>query len=131
MERALRNRHVYQTYGCLRQYNFNEVDDIFSSKTKLDLYYQILLKELQTREKPLIVQSCIQEILEDFDKNKTRRKKVRYIGPATLRRAFSKLTEEEAEECFKKMMDVILGNKQEIVGEGFVKPTLLTDISEA
>lgn len=131
LEAALRNRHVYQTYGCLREYNFNEVDDVFSPKTKLDVYFSLLLKELQTREKPLVVQSCLEEILQDFDKNKRRKKQIRYIGPATLKRAFSKMSEEEREVCFEKMLEAIFGNKEEVIGEGFVKPSNVSEICEA
>ena len=130
LEGALKNRHVYQTYGCLRQYNFNEVDDMMSPKTAADFYFEALLKELQSLEKPLVVQSCIEEILKDLDANKKRKKKIIYIGPATLRRAFSKMTDEEKESCFEKMREVIFGNKQERIGEGFIKPTVLSDYIE-
>ena len=130
LEGALRNRHVYQTYGCLRQYNFNDVDDILSPKTISDFYFEALLKELQSIEKPLVIQSCIEEILADFDSNKKRKKRIIYIGPATLRRAFSKMTADEKEMCFEKMREVIFGAKQEVVGEGFIKPSILSDYIE-
>ena len=122
LENALRGRHVYQTYGCLRQYNFNEVDDIMSPKMEADFYFEALLKELQSLEKPLVVQSCIEEILKDLDANKTRKKKVVYIGPATLRRAFAKMSVDEKEVCFEKMREVIFSNRQEEVGDGFINP---------
>ena len=130
LENALKNRHVYQTYGCLRQYNFNEVDDIFTPKSISDYYFELLLTELQRLEKPIIVQSCIEEILEDFRLNKRRKVKIRYIGPATLRRAFLNMTEEEKEECFKKMLETILKNREEKLGEGFFKSTNLPDLIE-
>ena len=41
------------------------------------------------------------------------------------------MTEAEAQECFQKMMDVILGNKQELIGEGFIKSSDLSEIAEA
>ena len=40
LEEALKNRRVYETYGCMRQYNFNDVD-ISSVKDMSDVnaYY--------------------------------------------------------------------------------------------
>jgi hypothetical protein len=125
---ALFNRHVYQTYGCLREYNFNVVDDVLAPKTVSDMYFELLLKELQSLEKPLVVQSCIEDILRDFDSNKRRKRKIIYIGPATLRRAFAKMTDEEKDVCFAKMREAIFGKQEEVVGEGFVKPSVLTDL---
>lgn len=121
LEGALRERHVYQTYGCLREYDFNEVDDVFNPKTKADFYLESLLKELQRRETPMVVQSCIEEILKELNGNKRRARKIRYIGPATLRRAFSNMNEEEKEVCFEIMRKVLLGSYQEELGDGFMK----------
>ena len=113
LENALRNRHVYQTYGCLKEYNFNDVDDIFLPKKNIDVYFELLLQELQRREKPQLVQSCIEEILSDLDKNKKRKRPIRYIGPTTLRNAFRGMNEAEQEICFEKMCKTILGGNKE------------------
>lgn len=118
LEGALYNRHVYQTYGCLRQYDFNEVDDIFTPKTQADFYFETLLQELQRREKPIVIQSCIEEILKELDGNKRRVLKIRYIGPATLRRAFSQMSEQEKIDCFEKMRKVLLKSYNEVISTG-------------
>lgn len=122
LERALKNRHVYQTYGCLRQYNFNEVDDFFAPKLVKDMYFEALLDELQRREKPFVIQSCVEEILNDLNGNKKRKKKIRYIGPVTLRRAFASMTDEQKEEAFEKIRKILF---KEEIGEGFFKPESL------
>ena len=121
MYNALKDRHVYQTYGCLREFDFNEVDDMVSPKTISDFYFESLLKELQKRETPMVVQSCIEEILKDLDSNRKRKRKIRYIGPATLRRAFHTMSEDEQNSCFEKMKNIILQSYQEEVGDGFYK----------
>ncbi len=121
LENALKNRHVYQTYGCLRQYNFNKCGDISDLKSMEDMLFTRLLSELQAREKPAVVQSCIEEILNDLSGNRKRKQKIRYIGPATLRRAFSTMTDEEKLDCFEKMRQTLLNSYQEQIGDGFVK----------
>ena len=107
---ALKNRRTYQTYGCLQKHNFNKIDDIFSPKMQTDYLYNIFLQVLQSREKPIYIESCLEEILKDFEPRKgEKRKPIRYIGPATLRRAFSGLTEEEQQEALKRLIETLEG----------------------
>lgn len=120
LENALKNRRVYETYGCLRQYNFNDVD-ISSVKDMSDVIFDEILKELQRREKPFVIQSCIEEILNDLQSNKRRKKKIRYIGPAVLRRAFQELSEQDKETCLDKIRQVLFGDIPGKVGDGFFK----------
>lgn len=123
LENALKNRRVYETYGCLKDYNFEDVEDIFATKTMSDYYFEGLLIELQRRETPQAIQSCVEDILKDLRLNRKRKQKIHYIGPVTLRRAFGKMTDEEKEECFEKMRKAILGTvPTEVVGEGFFRP---------
>ena len=110
LENALRNRRVYETYGILREYNFNEVGDISTLEDMADVIFNELLRELQRREKPIVIQSCIEEILKDLNGNKKRKKQIRYIGPAVLRRAFQDLTQDEKETCLEKMRKMLFGN---------------------
>ena len=121
LENALRNRRVYETYGILREYNFNEVGDISTLEDMADVIFNELLRELQRREKPIVIQSCIEEILKDLNGNKKRKKQIRYIGPAVLRRAFQDLTQDEKETCLEKMRKMLFGNLPEEVGDGFMK----------
>ena len=121
LENALKGRRVYETYGCLRQYNFNDVGDISDLNDPADVIFNELLKELHRREKPLVIQSCIEEILDDLKGNKKRKKPIRYIGPAVLRRAFQTLSDEDKETCLEKMRKLLFGSVQEEVGDGFFK----------
>ena len=121
MENALKNRRVYETYGILREYNFNETGDISNLQDMSDIIFNELLRELHRREKPIVIQSCIEEILNDLESNKKRKKKIRYIGPAVLRRAFQNLSDEEKETCLEKMRALFFGEKTDELGDGFVK----------
>ena len=125
LEDALRNRRVYETYGILREYNFNEVGDMSDLQDMSDMIFNELLRELQRREKPIVIQSCIEEILNDLESNKNRRKKIRYIGPAVLRRAFQNLSDEEKETCLEKMREIFFGQYEEEIGDGFFKAGVL------
>ena len=78
-----------------------------------DMIFDELLKELQRREKPIVIQSCIEEILNDLQSNKKRKKKIRYIGPAVLRRVFQTLSDEEKETCLEKMRELFFGENSE------------------
>lgn len=124
LENALKNRRVYETYGCMRQYNFNDVD-ISSVKDMSDVIFDEILKELQRREKPLVIQSCIEEIIDDLRGNRRRKKPIRYIGPAVLRRAFQDLSETDKEKCLEKIRQVLFGDKPGTVGEGFFKAGMI------
>lgn len=121
LENALKNRRVYETYGILREYNFNDVGDISNLEDMADVIFNELLCELQRREKPIVIQSCIEEILKDLNGNKKRKKQIHYIGPAVLRRAFQDLSQEEKETCLEKMRKILFGNLPEEVGDGFMK----------
>ena len=121
LENALRNRRVYETYGVLREYNFNETGDISDLKDMSDVIFNELLRELQQREKPIVIQSCIEDILNDLESNKNRKKKIRYIGPAVLRRVFQNLSDEDKETCLEKMRELFFGQKTDGLGDGFVK----------
>ena len=121
LENALKNRRVYETYGILRDYNFNDTGDISNLKDMSDIIFDELLRELQRREKPILIQSCIEKILEDLERNKNRKKKIRYIGPAVLRRTFQNLSEEDKETCLEKMRELFFGQKTDELGDGFVK----------
>lgn len=102
---ALKNRRVYQTYGCLQKHNFNEVDDIFSPKMQTDYLFDIFLQALQRSEKPIRIQSELEEILKDFKTNGRKRKRpIKYIGPSTLRRAFKNKSEEEIQNELQQMI---------------------------
>ena len=67
-----------------------------------------------------MIQSCIEEILDDFKGNKKRKQKIRYIGPAVLRRAFQDLSENDKEKCLDKIRQILFGEIQEEIGDGFV-----------
>lgn len=121
LENALKNRRVYETYGILREYNFNDVGDISNLDDMSDVIFNEFLRELQRREKPIVIQSCIEEILKDLNSNKNRKKQIHYIGPAMLRRAFQNLSKEEKETCLEKMREILFGTLPEEVGDGFVK----------
>ncbi|MBQ3506868.1 MAG: protein rep [Clostridia bacterium] len=121
LENALKNRRIYETYGCLRQYNFNEVGDVSNVEDMYDVIFEAILKELQRLEKPIVIQSCIEEIIDDLKGNKKRKQKIKYIGPSVLRRAFQSLSDLDKETCLEKVRKVLLGNVQEEVGEGFVR----------
>ena len=66
LENALKNRRVYETYGILREYNFNETGDISDLKDMSDVIFNELLRELQQREKPIVIQSCIEDTQQFF-----------------------------------------------------------------
>lgn len=95
MFNAINKRHVYQTYGVLRELNFNEVDDSISEMTKTDIKFDQFLQALQRSEKPLRTETSLDAILLDVKANLKRKKKIRYFGPSTFRKMFSKKTEEE------------------------------------
>ena len=121
LENALKNRRVYETYGILREYNFNDVGELDELNDTTDILFNELLRELQRREKPIVIQSCIEEILNDLNGNKTRKKKIHYIGPAVLRRAFQNLSNEEKETCLEKMRERFFGQARKEIGDGFFK----------
>ena len=102
---ALRNRRCYQTYGVLGKENFNDTDDVFSPKMKTDLLFDMFLAALQKCEKPFQTQTDLDYILSDLRGNEKRKRKVRYFGPSTLRKAFIGKTEEEMQEQVMKWID--------------------------
>ena len=71
------------------------------------------------------MESCIEKILEDLERNKNRKKKIRYIGPAVLRRTFQNLSNEDKETCLEKMSELFFGQKTDELGDGFVKAGML------
>ncbi|MBQ5926839.1 MAG: protein rep, partial [Clostridia bacterium] len=113
LENALKNRRVYETYGVLRKYNFNEADEEVAMRLKDEatLEFELLLKDLQRREKPLIVESCLEEIIEDLNRNEKRKRPITYIGPASLRRAFAGGTPEARAEIIRALRERIFGKE--------------------
>ena len=102
---ALKNRRTYQTYGCLQKHNFNEVDDMFNPTLQTDYLWKIFLEKLQSLERPIRIESCIEEILQDFTNAEKRKiKPIRYMGPATLRKAFAGLSDEERLQALEKLI---------------------------
>lgn len=102
---ALKNRRTYQTYGCLQKHNFNEVDDMFNPTLQTDYLWNIFLEKLQSLERPIRIESCIEEILQDFTNAEKRKiKPIRYMGPATLRKAFAGLSDEERLQALEKLI---------------------------
>ena len=106
LEDALKDRRVYETYGCLRELNFNKVDENGDFEDWADALFNVFLRELQSREKPYLIQSCIEEILDDLKGNSKRKKRIRYIGPSVLRRMFGELPAEGKEAALEKMREV-------------------------
>lgn len=102
---ALKNRRVYQTYGILSSHNFEEVDDVFSPSMQTDMLFSIFLQVLQSREKPFRTQSDLDEILSDLKKNEKRRRKIRYFGPSTLRKAFVGFSEEDLQGKIREWLN--------------------------
>ena len=70
-----------------------------------DYLFDIFLQALQRSEKPIRIQSELEEILKDFKTNGRKRKRpIKYIGPSTLRRAFKNKSEEEIQNELQQMI---------------------------
>lgn len=96
MYKAIHKCHVYQTYGVLRQYDFDKVDDDeLSATAKTEIKFDLFLQALHKSEKPFRTETDLDSVLLDFKANSKRKKKIRYFGLATFRRMLAGKSEEE------------------------------------
>lgn len=96
--KALFKKRAYQTYGCLSDYDFNDVDEDLGLNS-LDEMFDMFIRNLQLSETP----ERIEEILATILKN-TLDEKFKYVSKATFTRHFKALQEEEKLEVLKKLM---------------------------
>ncbi len=101
--KALFNRRAYDTYGCLKKYDFNDVDEMLGLGSK-DEIFEMYLSMLQRSEMPQRVKEALDEILKNTCEHAEERYK--YISTAMYVRHFKALTEEEK----SKVLDTILAD---------------------
>ena len=78
---------------------------MFNPTLQTDYLWNIFLEKLQSLERPIRIESCIEEILQDFTNAEKRKiKPIRYMGPATLRKAFASLSDEERLQALEKLI---------------------------
>lgn len=87
---ALHNRRIYQTYGCLLGYDFNDVDESLGLDES-DSRFNAFLQSLREREVPSVVSEKIDDII-----NNTRRGE-KYYSKASFRKRLSEYSEQEKE----------------------------------
>ena len=93
---ALLGRRVYQTYGCLDRYDFNEYDESLGLDS-LDAAFDEFLVVLQSKELPSRIVEALGLVL-NISANSER---IKYISKATFTRHFKALTEEEKVQFFE------------------------------
>lgn len=62
---VLFNRRIYQTYGCLLGYDFNEVDETLGLNDKTDQTFNEFLKSLRAKEMPQVLDEQLGDIVEN------------------------------------------------------------------
>lgn len=94
---ALFNRKVYQTYGCLQMYDFNDYDESLGMDAK-DAAFELFLAGLLKEELPERIEEILATILKHtFDGT------YKYISKATYSRHFRVLSEEDKQEVLEKL----------------------------
>ena len=96
--KALFNRRVYQTYGCLSSYDFNEYDESLGLSI-MDDVFELFLTKLQKQELPKRIEELLTDILAEWQEGKCK-----YVSKATFLRHFKALTKEEKEETLKGIL---------------------------
>lgn len=104
---ALYNRRVYQTYGCLASFDFNEYDESLGMND-LDNVFEIFLACLQKQEMPKRIEELLTTILCEWDDANCT-----YVSKATFLRHFKALTKEEKLETMNKILGGFESEKEE------------------
>lgn len=101
MYKALKNKKVYQCYGVLSKYDFNDVDESFGLNGK-DEVFELYLARLLVEETPKRIDELLSSILVNSAKEK-----FRYVSKATFTRHFKSLSEDEKLIVLEKLSDEI------------------------
>lgn len=99
--KALFGRRCYQTYGVLKDYNFNDFDSSLGLASP-DTAFDLFLARLQLSEMPKRVEEILNSILEDI-----KEEKYKYVSKATFARHFKALAEEDKKEVLKNLAEAI------------------------
>lgn len=98
---ALKDKRVYQCYGVLSRYDFNDVDESFGLNSK-DEAFELFVAWLMSEEQPQRVDELLSSILLNSSKEK-----YKYVSKATFTRHFKALSEEEKKDVLKELANEI------------------------
>lgn len=104
MYKALYQRKVYQTYGCLLKYDFNDYDGSLGFNSPEEAF-ELLIARLQEEELPVRIEEQLHEILQLKYMDGIRQFK--YISRSSVVGRFRNLTAEEKEEQLEKLQKLI------------------------
>ena len=109
MYKALWNVKVYQTYGCLRKYDFNEFDEDLGL-VSVDEFYDLYIAQLRAQELPMRIAEDLDYILTATfgDKNE-----IKYMSKATFVKHFKSLSGEDRAELIEKLYGVVSNKASE------------------
>lgn len=96
--KALFRHRCYETYGILKKYDFNQIDEELGLMTP-DKAFDLFIAHLQLKECPVRIQETLDEILEKTKKDG----EIVYVSNATYSRHFKALSEEDKIETLKKL----------------------------
>lgn len=95
---CLFGKRVYQTYGCLSKYDFNDYDEEIGLND-LDTAFEIFLETLQESELPKRIVEALELVLNVSSTSE----RIKYISKATFTRHFKALSLEEKKLFFEKI----------------------------
>ncbi len=101
---ALFGRRVYESYGELRRYDFNNYDKDFGLSSPDELF-ELYIARLQSEELPVRVEEQLSEILQL--KYTDGIKQFKYVSRASVVRRFRDLTEEEKREKLESLRKIL------------------------
>lgn len=101
---ALFGRRVYESYGELRRYDFNNYDKDFGLSSPDELF-ELYIARLQNEELPVRVEEQLSEILQL--KYTDGIKQFKYVSRASVVRRFRDLTEEEKREKLESLRKIL------------------------
>lgn len=106
--KAMFNVRAYETYGCLKKWDFNDVDESLGLNSP-DEAFDLFLARLQRAEHPERIDEILATVLKF-----TLDEKYKYVSKATFTRHFKALSEEDKIEAMKKLDEIIVQERIEL-----------------
>lgn len=101
--KALFDRKCYETYGVLRNYDFNVFDESLGLNSP-DEAFEVFLASLQQEELPKRIE---EELLNILNETSEENKKFKYVSKSTFVNHFKALSAEEKAETLSKLSSLL------------------------
>lgn len=106
--KAMYNVRAYETYGCLKKWDFNDVDESLGLDNP-DEVFELFLAKLEAVERPERIDEILATVLKF-----TLDEKYKYVSKATFTRHFKALSEEDKAEALEKLGELVVQERMDI-----------------